>query len=135
MLLKEEADNWSAVTLSAGTKDIIILNSSHHGGRPASDLMHELAHILLGHEPARIDLTEDGSLMLSTYDKKQEEEANWLASCLLLTRHALLEIRSQRIHPQIAARRYGVSQQMLQFRLNVSGVDYQLARAKGRKSA
>ena len=65
ILLNDDADSWSAVTVSAGTKDVIILNSSHRGGRPASDLMHELAHILLGHEPARIDVTVDGALMLN----------------------------------------------------------------------
>ena len=134
-LLQEDADSWSAVTISAGSQDVIILNSSHKGGRPASDLTHELAHILLGHEPARIDVTADGTLMLSTYDKKQEEEANWLAGCLLLPRDALIVIQSQGVDSKLAARRYGISQQMLQFRRNVTGVDYQLARARGRNTA
>lgn len=133
-LLKEDPDSWSAVTISAGSKDVIILNSSHSGGRPASDLTHELAHILLGHEPARIDLTDDGVLMLSTYDKKQEEEANWLAGCLLLPRDALIVIRSQGVDSNTAARRYGVSRQMLIYRQNVTGVDYQLARVRGNRA-
>src|SRR5580658_8647495 len=81
-LLHDDGDSWSAVTLSGNDRNVIILNSSHAPTRRASDLVHELAHILIGHRPARVDLTEDGSLMLSTYDKDQEDEANWLAGCL-----------------------------------------------------
>ncbi len=48
MLLEEDPDSWSAMTITNGRKSVIILNSSHRGGRPASDLMHELAHIIIG---------------------------------------------------------------------------------------
>ena len=51
ILLGDGADSWSAVTISVEGKNLIILNSSHFGGRPASDLMHELSHILIGHRP------------------------------------------------------------------------------------
>lgn len=129
-LLREDPDSWSAVTICVGSKDLIILNSSHSGGRPASDLTHELSHILFGHEPARVDVTEDGLLMLNMYDRKQEEEANWLAGCLLLPRDALMLIRRERMDLKIAAKRYGVSPEMLQYRMNVTGVDYQLGRAR-----
>ena len=128
ILLHEDADSWSAVTLSANSKCVIILNSSHAQTRLASDLVHEIAHLLLGHKPARIDLTEDGSLMLSTYSRQQEDEANWLAGCLLLPRDALVLIRRQRLDLPTAARRYGTSMEMLQYRINVTGVDYQFSR-------
>ena len=94
----------------------------------ASDLVHEIAHILLGHKPARIDLTEEGSLMLSTYSRQQEDEANWLAGCLLLPREAIVLIRRQGMDPAVAARKYGTSMDMLRYRINVTGVDHQLAR-------
>jgi hypothetical protein len=131
VLLKEDPDSWSAITVSVGSRDLIILNSSHSGGRPASDLTHELAHILIGHVPARVDVTEDGLLILNTYDKTQEEEANWLAGCLLLPREALLHIRRRRLNDGTASSEYGVSLAMLRFRFNVSGVDFQLKRARG----
>jgi len=131
VLLKEDPDSWSAITVSVGQKDLIILNSSHSGGRPASDLAHELSHILIGHVPARVDVTEDGLLMLNTYDKGQEEEANWLASCLLLPREALFEVRRRRLDDAAASLEYGVSVAMLRFRFNVSGVDFQLNRSRG----
>jgi len=125
-LVKEDSDSWSAVTLSGGDKDLVLINPAHSPGRQASDLTHELAHILLGHEPARVDVAEDGSLVLFTYDKEQEDEANWLAACLLLPRTALLEIRRAGEDLRTAAKEYGVSQVMLQYRLNVTGVEHQV---------
>lgn len=130
ILLEDDPDSWSAVTLSVGATNLIILNSSHFGGRPASDLMHELSHILIGHEPARAYVTEDGLLMLNAYDRKQEEEARWLAGCLLLPRDALVQIRLHRMNLKVAARKYGVSSDMLRYRLNVTGIDNQFNRLK-----
>lgn len=127
-LVTEDPESWSAVTLSSGEMDLVLLNPAHSRGRQASDLMHELAHILLGHDPARVDVAEDGSLVLFTYDKDQEDEANWLAACLLLPRAALLVIRKESGDLRSAARDYGVSQAMLQFRLNVTGVEHQMRR-------
>lgn len=130
ILLTEDSDSWSAITVSVGTRDLIIVNSSHTGGRPASDLTHELSHLLIGHQPARVDITEDGLLILNTYDKAQEEEANWLAGCLLLPREALFEIRRRNLGEVAASGEYAVSVAMLRFRFNVSGVDFQLKRAR-----
>ena len=131
-LVKEDPESWSAVTLSSGEKDLVLLNPVHSRGRQASDLMHELAHILLGHDPARVDVAEDGSLVLFTYDKDQEDEANWLAACLLLPRTALLEIRRAGEDLRTAAKEYGVSQVMLQYRLNVTGVEHQVRQGSRR---
>jgi Zn-dependent peptidase ImmA (M78 family) len=90
--------------------------------------MHELAHLVIGHRPGRIDITEDGTLMLQTYDRQQEDEANWLAGCLLLPRPALMFIEQQGLEANSAARVYGVSTQMLQYRRQVTGVQYQMRR-------
>jgi hypothetical protein len=129
-LLYDDPDSWSAVTITNGRQSVIIFNSSHRGGRPASDVMHELAHIIIGHEPARVDVTEDGSLILNTYNREQEDEANWLAGCLLLPRVALLWIKGQGRDRREAAKHYGVSVTMLQYRLNVTGVEQQLQRTR-----
>ena len=131
-LVTEDSGSWSAVTLSSGEKDLVLVNPSHSRGRQANDLMHELAHILLGHEAARVDVAEDGSLVLFTYDKEQEDEANWLAACLLLPRAALLAIRKEGGDLHASAREYGVSQAMLQYRLNVTGVEHQMGQTTRR---
>lgn len=133
ILLKDDPDSWSAVTISIGRRDLIVLNSSHTGGRPASDLMHELAHLFIGHAPARVDVSEDGLLMLNTYDKDQEAEATWLGGALLLPREALLFIRKKGISTEQVMKTYGVSIDMLNYRLRTTGVELQLRRARHRR--
>lgn len=130
-LTKDDPDSWSAVTICTSTKDLIILNPTHSAARQASDITHELAHIIIGHEPARVDVTEDGLLILNTYNKQQEDEAKWLSSCLLLPRPALLLIRARRLDFEVAAQRYGVSLQMLTYRMNVLGLTKTLTRRTG----
>jgi Zn-dependent peptidase ImmA (M78 family) len=77
------------VTVCWKSKYLIVMNSAHPATRQSSSLMHELAHLIIGHKPARLDVTPDGMMILSTYDKQNEEEANWLAATLLLPREAL----------------------------------------------
>lgn len=134
VLLKDDSSSWSAVTIHAGRGSVIVLNSAHSAARAASDIAHELAHLVLGHDPARMDVSEDGLLILNTFGRRQEEEANWLAGCLLLPRAALLDARKQGWTPSIIAMRYGVSVDMVQYRLNVTGVDAQMARTRRTRS-
>jgi len=103
------------VTLCPGTKDVIIVNPKHLDGRRASDIMHELAHLIIGHEPARVDVTDDELLILNTFSQKQEDEAKWLSGCLLLPRPALLAIRRHCLEENAAAKIYGVSVQIGHF--------------------
>lgn len=124
--LLSDVNGWSAVTITNGTRHVVILNSGHSAARSSSDLMHELSHIILAHKPGRVDVTEDGSLILNTYDRAQEDQANWLAGCLLLPREALMWIIRQGLSSTDAATKYRVSEQMLTYRLNVTAVRQQL---------
>ncbi len=63
--------------------------------------------------------------MLKNYDKVYEEEADWLSSCLLLPREALVDIKRRGIDPSEAAEEYGVSVRMLNYRLAMTGVNRQ----------
>jgi hypothetical protein len=130
ILLVSDPESWSAATLLLGNRPLIILNSAHSKGRQSSDLMHELSHLIIGHEPGRVDVSENGLLMLTTFNKDQEDEATWLAGCLLLPREALLFIRRKKMSDSEVETKYQVSNQMYQYRLRVSGVDSQLSRAK-----
>jgi Zn-dependent peptidase ImmA (M78 family) len=116
---------WSAVTLVAGKKKVVILNSSHSKGRMASDLTHELAHIILDHKTHETNITKEGVMLLTTYDKKQEDEADWLSSSLLLPREALVSIRKNGSPLEDNAKIYGVSLKMLNYRMAMSGVNRQ----------
>jgi len=121
------ASCWSAVTLVVGTKVLVILNSSHSPARQASDLAHELSHRIRGHEAQEVHVSEDGIMLLKSYDKAQEEEADWLSGCLLLPREALIHIKRNKLPDAEAATRYGVSQKMLSYRFAMTGVNRQFA--------
>jgi len=133
VLLKSDPAAWSAVTLATNSKTWIIVNSSHSKARQASDLTHELSHLLIGHEAARVDISPDGLLMLSTYNRDQEDEANWMAGCLLLPREALGFIIRQQVDFETAAKKYGVSRDMLRWRINVTGVQRQFTHGRNKK--
>jgi len=90
--------------------------------------MHELSHILIGHEPGKIFLSQNGQIMLRTYDQTQEEEASCLANALLLPREALLTIKRSGMSEAKACEVYGVSRKLLTFRMNISGVNRQVRR-------
>ena len=129
-VLRADSDSWSAATVCIGIRHAVVLNSAHSSGRMNSDFMHELSHLVLAHTPARVDVSTDGVLLLSTYDRAQEDEANWLSGALLLPRDALLGIRKKHLTDDAACRLYGCSQDMLTFRLRVTAVDVQLKRSK-----
>ena len=130
-LTEEDPDAWSAVTVSASGREAIITNPTHRGGRYSSDVMHELAHLLLGHEPSRVFFVGSEALALRGYDAAAEEEANWLAGALLLPREALVKAQRRRISEEAVCQHYGVSRQMLSFRKSVTGVGRQF---RGRRS-
>lgn len=127
-----DAESWSAFVLRITHRHLILYNSAQTAPRVNSVIMHELSHILLGHKLTSAGLSEDGHLLPTLYDQDQEDEANWLAGTLLLPRPALLTIRFQRLTESQARDRYGVSEQMLQWRMRMSGVEYQLANARRR---
>ena len=124
---------WSALTVCHNGKYLIVLNSSHPKTREANTLMHELAHLLIGHKPARLDITDDGIIILSSYDQQHEDEANWLAAALLLPRDALVHARKQGLTNEQAAAHYGCSVQLVTMRINTTGVDVQFQRSRARQ--
>ena len=100
------------------------LNDSY--ARRDSDLAHELAHVILKHAPAQVDRL--GDLTFFECNPEQEEEANWLAGCLLLPRPLLLRSARQGLTPDQVAEINAVSVEMARFRLNTSGVYLQVKR-------
>jgi len=118
---------WSAVTLVVGDKVVVILNSSHSPARQASDLTHELAHRIRGHEAQEVAVSEEGLMLLKSYDKAQEDEADWLSGSLLLPRDALISIKRRNLDDETASVQYGVSMKMLIYRMSMTGVNRQFA--------
>ena len=129
-LVDNDPDSWSAITVSAASKDAIILNPNHRRGRFSSDVMHELAHLLLGHDPSIMFFTGQENVALRGFNKDAEEEANWLAGALLLPRDALVRLCAKNSPKEVACDEFGVSKQMLAFRMRVTGVERQLSRRR-----
>jgi len=131
ILLTTERESWSAITISYNGLDAIIYNPTHSAGRrQSSDIMHELSHIIIGHKPSTVLLSPDGVLALRAFDQKQEDEANWLSGCLLLPRSVLLFIMQSGMNQKEACRHYQVSDDLLTYRLNITGVAAQMRRRK-----
>jgi len=130
ILLVSDPESWSALTITSPGKSAIVINSKHTHGRTGSNLMHELSHIILGHEAARVDVSSDNLLILSTFDKTQEDEADWLSGCLLLPRAALVHITAKKLSISEVKSNYYVSEQMFNYRKRITGVDKQFKRKK-----
>ena len=128
VLLEDDADDWSALTISGHGTALVIHNPTHSRGRRSSNIAHELAHLLLRHSPSTLMFAPDGTWSLRTYDDQQEEEATWLSGCLLLPRPALLSIAEAELTPREAATQYEVSEQLLKYRGDATGVTEQMRR-------
>ena len=131
-LLDVDHDSWSAITVSSAGREAIVTNPRHTGGRSSSDVMHELAHLLLGHEPTTMYFVGAEGLALREFDQSKEQEADWLAGALLLPRGALITIANQDTDYGDVCRHYGVSRQMLEFRIRVTAVKQQVQRRRQR---
>lgn len=129
-LIKHDPTGWSAATLIVEGATIVVFNPKNSPARQASDVIHELAHIMLGHDPATVVFSEDGQMATRTFDQKQEDEANWLGWTLLLPRDALVVARRKRMARAEIAQAYGVSETLVGYRLRVTGVESQMARAR-----
>ena len=124
--LRQAQSEFSAVTVPSGFHTAIVHNDSHHPYRQRSNVCHELAHCFLGHECAP-PLTDEGT---RSRDSGIEAEANFLAGALLIPNEAAIHIllNGNRFE---AERIYGVSNDMLTYRLRVSGAQTILKRMGG----
>lgn len=129
-LLVNDVEGWSAVACTAGDRRIVIFNPAHSFARRSSDIAHELAHILLDHEPGKMVISQGGEMVMRNFDQTREEEADWLGWSLLLPREALVHAaRLGRTREQIA-REFRVSRQLVEYRMRMTGVDRQFRRPR-----
>jgi Zn-dependent peptidase ImmA (M78 family) len=114
---------FSAMTVAAGTRRLIVYNPMHPAGRQANSLAHELSHILLEHLMAPA-LGEGGC---RRWDSRLEAEADWQAGTLLVPRDAALTWMRSNGSLEDGAAHFGVSVPLLRWRLNQTGIVRQLA--------
>lgn len=123
-LVEVEPEVFSAVTVFRGTERTIVHNNGHAPARQNSNIAHELAHGLLLHPPTPA-LDNKGC---RDWDQDLEDEATWLASALLVTEAAALEVAFGRMSREDAMMQLRVSGPMLQMRLNATGALKRAAR-------
>jgi Zn-dependent peptidase ImmA (M78 family) len=100
-----------------GGAAIIVVNDGHSRARQANSITHELAHLLLGHEPVPAFVGPG----VRTLTKLDEDEADWLAGCLLVPKSGVREVmRACGDDLIVAAAHYGVSVELMRWRHNVT---------------
>ena len=117
-LKNRDGGQFSAALVYLGKgRRIIIVNDDHSSARQNSDIAHEIGHALLAHPLGNL------SSMMSCRDFNQdlEDEASHLAGHLLIPNEAAKHIININLGNDSAQASYGVSRQMLDWRLNTSG--------------
>jgi Zn-dependent peptidase ImmA (M78 family) len=115
---------FSACTFTIGSRHVIVYNPISPTERTRSDIAHETAHILLKH--AVKEVHQIGTVSFFSCDPDEEQEANWLAGCLLLPRPLLLAAAKRGWGIKEISKKYTVSEQMATFRLRTTGVSRQI---------
>ena len=122
-----KSSGWSALTMkNVDDKKLIIHNTRASDARQQSDIMHELAHIICKHEI----IVPNGHILpdyMRYYDKSQEAEAEYLGSCLQLSRECLVwALTKGNMSKEEITSNYTASKQMVNFRINTTGINKQL---------
>ena len=129
--VRENAAVLSAMTIFPDwprRRRVIIFNDANSDARQNSDIAHELSHGLLLHEPrgAIVNGCRD-------YARSEEDEAAWLSGCLLVPRAAAVVIAMAETPMGVAAVEYGVSTQMMTYRVNSTGARRQAEASRVRR--
>ncbi len=118
----------SAMTIFIGRNQRAIFYDENRASvRVVSDISHEIAHALLFH-PAH-SLSDLGCAGI---DRSAEEEAAHLAGVLLVPNEAALHVVSAGLASEAGSRLFGVSEQMMRYRINISGARLRHARRQRR---
>lgn len=122
---------FSAVTVFRGLARTIVYNDAHSEPRQRKDITHELSHALLLHPPMPA-LNDYGC---RKFNADFEDEADWLCDALLVTEQAALSIAFRSVSDLEASIEYGVSEQRMRYRLNVTAARRRAARSSRRRAA
>jgi Zn-dependent peptidase ImmA (M78 family) len=117
---------FSAGTIFADTRRLIIYNDAHAPGRQASDLAHELSHALLFHEPTQAL----NAIGCRDWDEDAEDEADFLGSVLLVPDDVAIAVVRRGLSVEDAAAAYCVSIPLMRWRINVTGARKRVQRAR-----
>lgn len=125
--ITEEPEALSALTVFEGRRRIIVYNDAHSTARQHSSIAHELGHCVLHHIPAP---ALDPLTGCRDWREDHEQEADWMAGELLVTRPMALATARGRFTFAGALRRLAVSPEMLNWRMNMTGAREQAKRER-----
>ena len=115
-----QAFSFSAATFDIAGRSIIVTNPLRTPARRASDVAHELAHILLEHDLS--EMRKIDGVAFRTCKPDEEEQATTFGGTLMLPRPLLLRAAKAGLGPAEIAEHYGVTLEMARFRYNSTGV-------------
>ncbi|MGR8963760.1 ImmA/IrrE family metallo-endopeptidase [Rhizobium leguminosarum] len=126
---KKGGHDFSAAVCFDGLAAFVVTNDGNDPKRQASDIAHELAHVLLRHPPAN-PFMEDG---LRDFSAEHELEAERLGPTLLLSDYAAVRAHRLIVGGQYTVARlsdaWGLSREVIQMRINLSGARRRLSNA------
>ncbi len=120
MRLRNQDSEFFACLLQTPNGKLIINNHNSSQKRSNSNIAHEFSHIICEHDFSTS--TQINGSVLREFDKDREEEANWLAGCLLLPRDGLVWACRNRLTIQQISHHFEASEHMAKWRYNVTGV-------------
>jgi Zn-dependent peptidase ImmA (M78 family) len=126
LLLGSATNEWSGGACSRALPDgrkLIILNPRHGRQRRNATLMEEICHVFLGHTPNRLAIvaaSKGGRAVARDYKKADEEAAYGIGAAALLPFASLRKLVLQSRTAGEIAKRFRVSQQLVEYRLKVT---------------
>ena len=123
LLLGDNGKSWSGGAsrpLPDGWR-LVFLNPNHTRERQAATLMEEICHVILGHSPTRLLLSEQTNkgIRFRNFDKNQEEVAYSVGAATLIPYFPLKHAVKAKLSADIIARRFGVSRDLVEYRIKV----------------
>ena len=125
-LLDEGRDKWSGGACSQSLPDgrkLIVLNPTHNINRQNATLMEEVCHVFLGHQPSRLaiqNVNKQGNPIARDYREDDEEAAYSVGAAALVPFAALRRMVHQGKTSREIARYFGVSRELVEYRMKVS---------------
>lgn len=122
-LIERHCDAWSAMSVPLDRRQTlwtILVNDCHTIERQRVTFLEEFWHIILGHRLTRVERLGDG--YGRSYEAQEEHDAFYLASATLLPKSEVLKRVDSGKSMQEIAEHFGVSTQLVSYRVKRLGL-------------
>lgn len=108
------------MTIPVDETFVVVMNPTHRPTRQQFTLMEEYFHILLRHKPSRIYSCPLTGIVRREFNQVIEQEAKCSAAAALVPYSELRRMVLEGVGPTVIAETFEVSEQLVNFRLNVT---------------